>query len=86
MQIDPVKPTLKAPGTLRLKHKHVKLLSNFAFEFNLRRYSVVYNGTKSPMYPHTTAYDVDAAISGRGLHSFTFQLILSTLYEIGGCA
>jgi len=30
VQVDPVKPTLKAPGTKRLKLKCVKLLSGFA--------------------------------------------------------
>ena len=39
MQIDPIKPTLKAPGTKLLKLKCDKPLSNFAFEFNLRRYT-----------------------------------------------
>ena len=38
MQVDPIKPTLKAPGITRLKLKCDKLLSNFAFKFNLRRY------------------------------------------------
>ena len=38
MQVDPVKPALKPPGTRRLKHKCVKLPLNFAFKFNLRRY------------------------------------------------
>ena len=38
MQIDPIKPTLKAPATERLKLKHYELLSNVAFKFNLRRY------------------------------------------------
>jgi len=32
-------PVLKAPGTKRLKLKYDKLLSSFAFNFNLRRYS-----------------------------------------------
>ena len=39
MQVDPIKPTLKAPGSKRLKLEHEKLLSNFAFNFNLRRYT-----------------------------------------------
>ena len=39
MQVDPIKPTLKAPGTQRLKLKYDKLLSSFAFNFNLRRYN-----------------------------------------------
>ena len=38
MQVDPMNPTLKAPGTKRLKLKNDELLSNFAFKFNLRRY------------------------------------------------
>jgi len=40
VQIDPVTPTLKAPGTKRLKPEHVELLSSFAFNSNLRRYIV----------------------------------------------
>ena len=39
MHVDPIKPTLKAPGTMRLKLKYGKLLSSFAFRFNLRRYT-----------------------------------------------
>ena len=40
VQLDPVKPTLKAPGTRRLTLKSYKLLSTFAFNFNLRRFTV----------------------------------------------
>jgi hypothetical protein len=36
-----VKPTLKAPDTKQFKLKHGKLLSNFAFKINLRRYTKV---------------------------------------------
>ena len=39
MQVDPIKPTLKAPGAEHLKLKCDILLSNFAFKFNLRRYT-----------------------------------------------
>jgi hypothetical protein len=38
VQVDPMKPTLKAHGTKRLKLKFDILFSNFAFKFNLRRY------------------------------------------------
>ena len=38
VQVEPMKPTLKAPGTERWKLKHSELLSNFAFRINLRRY------------------------------------------------
>jgi len=37
VQADPIKPSSKAPGTKRRKLKYDKLLSNFAFKFNLRR-------------------------------------------------
>ena len=40
MQVDPIKPALKAHGTKRLKLKCDKLLSSFTFKFNLRRYNV----------------------------------------------
>ncbi len=43
VQVDPIKPTLKAPGTKRLKLKYDKLLSSFAFDFNLRRYNVTFD-------------------------------------------
>jgi len=39
VQVDPIKPTLQAPGTKRLKLEFDELLSNFAFNFNLRRYT-----------------------------------------------
>ena len=38
MQVDPIKPTMKAPGTKRLKLKYDEPLSGFGFNFNLRRY------------------------------------------------
>ena len=38
MQLDPIKPTLKPPGTKRLKLQYDGPLSNSAFKFNLRRY------------------------------------------------
>jgi len=39
VQVDPIKPMLKAPGTKRLKLTHYELLSSFAFRINLRRYT-----------------------------------------------
>ena len=38
VQVEPIKPKLKPPGTKRLKLKCVILLSTSAFKFNLRRY------------------------------------------------
>jgi len=39
VQVDPVKLTLKVPGTQRLKLKNYRLLSVFAFILNLHRYN-----------------------------------------------
>ena len=44
VQVDPVKPTLKALGIKRLKLKYDKPPSNFALRFNLRRYSLAMQG------------------------------------------
>ena len=54
MQLDPIKPTLKAPGTKCLKLKYDKLLSNFAFKFKLRRYTMVYDYTLKVKYAALT--------------------------------
>ena len=43
MQVDPLKPTLKAPGTQRLKVNMINCFQfclNFAFKYNLRRYTM----------------------------------------------
>jgi hypothetical protein len=39
VQVDPIKPTLKAPKSTLLNLEHEKSLSNYAFKFNLRRYT-----------------------------------------------
>ena len=41
MQVDPIKPKLKAPGTKHLKLNCAIPLSTFAFKCNLRRYTLV---------------------------------------------
>jgi len=38
VQVDPIRPTLKLPGTRRLKLNDDAPLSVFAFNFELRRY------------------------------------------------
>jgi len=40
VQVDPIKPTLKAPGTKRLKLGYDGLLLKFGFKFKLRRYTL----------------------------------------------
>jgi hypothetical protein len=39
VQVDPIKPTLKAPGTKRLKLYYDEPPSNFGFKCNLRHYT-----------------------------------------------
>jgi hypothetical protein len=38
VQVDPIKPMLKAPGIKRLKLQYHQRLLNIGFKFNLRRY------------------------------------------------
>jgi len=40
VQVEPMKPVLKAPVVKRLQPKYDEPLSNFAFNVNLRRYTM----------------------------------------------
>jgi len=77
VHVDPTNPTLKAPGTERLKLKYDDLrsiLQKNAFNFNMRLYyAAVRDGVRPRAAPHR---------GGRGLHSSTFRLNVSTLYGI----
>ena len=66
-----MRPTLKTPGYQLLQLKCDELLSNFAFNFNLHRYSA-----EEPR--------ARRGVEGRGFHSTTSQLNLSAFYGIGG--
>jgi len=63
VQIDPIKPTLKPPGTERLKLECDILLSTFAFKFNLRRYNKAEDMldmfNEDPLPQHGRAVQVD---------------------------
>jgi hypothetical protein len=52
-----MKPMLKAPGRTRLTLKYDEPLSNFAFNFNLRRYTLTLDNGRSwtGMYQYTRA-------------------------------
>jgi hypothetical protein len=39
VQVDPIKSTLKAPGTQALRLRYDQLLSTFALKLNSRRYT-----------------------------------------------
>jgi len=47
VQVDPIKPVSKPPGTKRLKLSYDDPLSNFAFKFNMRRYTPARRTTTS---------------------------------------
>ena len=51
VQVYPIKPKLKPPGTERLKLNCAILLSTSAFKFNLRRYNKVIL-VRDPAWPH----------------------------------
>ena len=38
LQVEPMQPVLKAPGTMLFKLRYDEALSNFALDFNLRHY------------------------------------------------
>jgi hypothetical protein len=90
VQVDPIKPTLKPPGTKRLKLKYEKLVSSFGFNVNLRRYIKgkaaaldLQNIDTDMIIPKQFLKTIKrtglgvAAFYGRGLHSFTLELNLS---------
>ena len=67
VQVDPIKPTLKAPEIKLLQLEYGKPLSKFAFTIILRRYIVeVRNGGLDALF----------GADGRGLHLSTSQLNL----------
>ena len=79
MQVDPIKPVLKAPGTKRLKLKCGQLLSNFAFNFNLHRYN---EGVKTKLdtvlnNANDKTRSVSAGVSGEDAEVGRCRLTLS---------
>jgi len=54
VQVDHMKPILKVPETKPLKQKYDKLLSTFAFNFKLRRYTSVINRWLGPISSPTS--------------------------------
>ena len=72
-QVDPIKPTSKAPGSMHLILTYDGPVSNFAFKCNLRRYRL------EPLLLKQTFKQGGALCLrlGRGLHSSSSQLNLS---------
>jgi len=76
MQVDPIKPKLKLPGTKRLKLKYDVPLSNFAFKFNLRRFTLV-EKVSPALFAIAHSPNLGGALQAGGLHSSTSHLNLS---------
>ena len=55
MQVDPSRSRVDRSWSQRLKLKYDELLSNFAFNFNLRRYTQVRRYSLTPVDPGLTA-------------------------------
>ena len=70
MQVEPMKPVLKAPGTKRLKLKCDGPVSSFAFNCILRRYSEgrKFLGERDPVIFGHKAGDTCAGCAGKCLH------------------
>jgi hypothetical protein len=62
-----MKPTLNAPGSKRLKPQHDKLLSSFAFIFNLCRYTTEIKEWRA--HAEQMADDLASARAEAGLHA-----------------
>jgi hypothetical protein len=83
--VDPMEPTLKAPGSKRLKLERKKMLSNFVFDSNLRRYNQVYNASSlrteclAQLDQVAKVQSSKAGSSAGGPHSSTFQANLSRI-------
>ena len=71
MHVVPVKPTLIAPGTKRLKLKYDEPLSNFAFKFNFRRYTVV---CASALHSYAYEHSIFPQMSACSLTGFTLTV------------
>jgi len=68
VQVDPIKPTLKAPGSHLLTLKYDKLLSCFGFKFNLRRCNVA-AARLPPLQERVKELDAEAGAYTRSLLS-----------------
>ena len=93
MQVDPRLTLSCRAWSQGLKPNHDESLSKVAFNFNLRRYTVVADalarvhtqpGLMLKLREHLQHPALLPPLRGRGLHSSTSQLNLSALYGTGG--
>jgi hypothetical protein len=70
VQVAPIKPTSKTPGTKRLRLKCDDPLSHFAFNFHLRRYAMELAGLKTladKLTPAEGAAELDPGVTVEAL-------------------
>ena len=75
-------PVLKAPVIVMLKLRYDGPLSNFAFKFNVRRYSMVRRANSSPAaasHYFTPTFTSTAGAGGRVAYPFCFNAKLEPL-------
>jgi hypothetical protein len=71
VQVDPIKPKLKPPGTKRLKLNCDALLSTSAFKLNLRRYTAGARAWRSTTRSWCSACSASSTACGPGMaHPF----------------
>jgi hypothetical protein len=72
VQVHPIKPVLKAPGSMLLKVRCDEPLSNVAFNFNLRCYSV--GVASSEIFELDISSEAAAESKAGGLQTIKFSL------------
>jgi hypothetical protein len=85
VQVDPIKPTLKAPGTKRLKLKCDDLLLNFGFKFKLRRYTLATTYGAAAQRPSNLAGGPDARLPHRDPTQLRFDAPVEAVNAVGRC-
>jgi hypothetical protein len=81
VQVDCIKTCVEGPWFQRLKLDYDETLTNFAFNFNLRRCTSVVLSFLLLLYG-----TAGGAVYGRGLHSSNFRLNVSALCGMGGAS
>jgi hypothetical protein len=84
VQVDPIKPKFKLPGTKRLKLKCDEPLSKIAFTFKLRRYTMTY-ALSWDSIPVTAAAQAGAGRILRAASFIPFQTLVNWQWQCALC-
>ena len=93
VQVDPIIPASTAIGTKRLKLRNYQLLSNVAFNFNLRRYSMasIQPLRTSAAFDHLSPLEVSPGDLVQCLDSADYPCVLGkggfgVVVKVGRCS